>query len=45
MRYLYLDFETLMTKNLKLSKMTTRAYCEATEVTMLAWALDDQPVQ
>jgi hypothetical protein len=44
-RYLFYDFETRITKDLRLSKMTTRAYCDATEVTMLAWALDDEEIQ
>ncbi len=45
MRYLYIDFETRMTRELKLSKMTTRAYCEATDVTMVAWALGSDKVR
>ncbi len=45
MRYFYYDFETRITKDLRLSKMTTRAYCDATNVTMLAWALDGEEIQ
>lgn len=44
-RYFYFDYETKITKDLRLSKMTTRSYCEATEVTMLAWAVDDEEVK
>jgi len=44
-KYFYFDFETKITKDLRLSKMTTRAYCEATEVTMLAYALGDEEIQ
>lgn len=45
MKFLYVDFETRMDKELRLSKMTTRRYCEQTDVTMAAWALDDEEIQ
>jgi hypothetical protein len=45
MRYFYYDFETKMTKDLRLTKMTTRSYCEQTEVTMLAYALDGEEIK
>ncbi len=45
MRYLFIDFETRLTAELRLSKMTTRSYCEQTDVTMVAWALDGEDIK
>lgn len=45
MKYFYIDFETKITKELRLNKMTTRSYCEQTKVTMVAYAIGDEEIK
>lgn len=45
MHYVYIDFETWMSRHVKLSKMTLRQYLAATRLLSVAWACDDGPVQ
>lgn len=42
---LFVDFENVMSRDVKLSKMTLRQYLAAAPVLEVSWALGDEPVQ
>lgn len=45
MNYLYIDFETTMTKTVSLGKMTLRKYLASCDILCVGWAINDGDVQ
>ncbi len=45
MNYLYIDFETTMTKTVSLGKMTLRKYLASCNIICVGWAINDEVVQ